>query len=295
MFTKAAGWGSVIPYPAPSQARQAAGADDEAAGVTLHAADEDDAPLAVVGVGVLHVLPDDGVAVGAGGAEDVEDGSGHHDANRSGGNNGHSALRQPSVAGFSLDRQSWWTARPQSQHQMPPMTRVSSSCSTTRTARWEPQPQHISRNWWASGSVRNGGLACMGSAEPQPDRPGAQCLERVALSSDDVRKIATISSQISGSFSLHFHIATVQCEVRQVSRRAIRFPGVHNHNSGEISSYAVLVRSIYFHQPQHLDVTPTHAAMVPISGTAAAILVTPAPLVDRDGTAINIRGALHAR
>ena len=67
-------------------------------------------------------------------------------ASRASGNSGQSASRQPSVAGVSFDRQSWWTARLQSQHQMPPMMTVSLSRSTTTTARAEPQPQHISRN-----------------------------------------------------------------------------------------------------------------------------------------------------
>lgn len=66
---------------------------------------------------------------------------------RWGRNSGQSSLRQPSVTGLSRPRQSRWTARLQSQHQMPPMTSVSSSHSTTKTARAVPQPQHISRNW----------------------------------------------------------------------------------------------------------------------------------------------------
>ena len=211
-------------------------------------------------------------------------------ASRPGGNNGQSTSRQPVVAGLSLARQSWWRARLQSQHQMLPMTWVSSSVSTTRTARADPQPQNISWNWLALGSLMKVGLACMGSAEPEPDRPGAQCLERVARSSGDVRKLL----QSLHRFQVYLHIATVQYEVRQVSRRAIRFPGVHHHNSGEISSDAVLVRSIYFQQPQHRDVTPTHAAMVPISGTDAAILVSLAPPVDRSGAAINSSRAVQA-
>ena len=79
---------------------------------------------------------------------------------RPGGNNEHSSCRQPSVAGLSRDRQSWWTARLQSQHQTPPITWVSSSFSTTRTARAEPQPQHISRNCLAFGSLNSGGVRC---------------------------------------------------------------------------------------------------------------------------------------
>ena len=53
---------------------------------------------------------------------------------RIGGNSG-----QPSVAEWSCDMQSWCTARLQRQHQMPPMTRVSSQYSMTRTERGEPQ------------------------------------------------------------------------------------------------------------------------------------------------------------
>ena len=80
---------------------------------------------------------------------------------QSGGNNGQSRFRQPTVAGFSAPMQSWWMARLQSQHQSPPITWVSSPFSTTTTARAEPQPQHISRNWLASGSGRNWGTLCI--------------------------------------------------------------------------------------------------------------------------------------
>ena len=86
---------------------------------------------------------------------------GHQSASYVGGNNGQSPLRHPRVAGLSRDRQSWWTALLHSQYQMPLMTVVSLSRSTTRTERAEPQPQHIARNWWARVSLMNGGVACI--------------------------------------------------------------------------------------------------------------------------------------
>ena len=42
-------------------------------------------------------------------------------------------------------------ARLHSQHQRPLITWVSSLFSTTKTDSADPQPQHISRNWLASG------------------------------------------------------------------------------------------------------------------------------------------------
>ena len=66
----------------------------------------------------------------------------------------------PRLEGCPRGRQSWWTARLHSLRQVPPMTVVSLSRSTTRTARADPQPQRISWNWLASGSGRYGRLAC---------------------------------------------------------------------------------------------------------------------------------------
>ena len=160
---QSSGWGSrpdgaVVADPTPAQAGQAVGADDEKTAVALHPTGEGVVALGVVGTGVLHVLLDDGGAVGAGGAEGAGTRSGLGHASRTGGNNGQAVFRQPSVTGLSSDRQSWWMARLQSQHQMPLMTVVSASRSTTRTARAEPQPQHISRNWREVGSSRNLGV-----------------------------------------------------------------------------------------------------------------------------------------
>ena len=114
-----------------------------------------------VGVVVPLVYGDDGVGVEEKVAGAADSGGGHglvgerfqgnardgRQVTRWGRNSGQSSLRQPSVTGLSRPRQSRWTARLQSQHQMPPMTWVSSSHSTTKTARAVPQPQHISRNW----------------------------------------------------------------------------------------------------------------------------------------------------
>ena len=155
--TSAAGWGSRR-GPDAGPRGQAVGADDEDAHETLHASVEGCVALSVVGTGALDALPHDGGAVGAGKAGGVGDcGVGHHDASRSGGNTGQSSCRQPLVAGLWPERQSWWMARLQRQYQMPLMTVVSSSRSTTGTARPEPQPQRISWNWWAVGPSRNCG------------------------------------------------------------------------------------------------------------------------------------------
>ena len=88
---------------------------------TVYSAGEGGVALGVAGAVVRQVPAVEVGAVGAEGTEGVGD-DGVGQASRPGGNSGQSPLRQPSVAGLSRSRQSWWTARLQSQHQMPPMT-----------------------------------------------------------------------------------------------------------------------------------------------------------------------------